>query len=79
MSAVAEGCVGTGTTAIEVVDGRESEVFVEDLAYCLMEQLYVFLRDGVDVTHGIASQTEGGVVVLYTCMLDEEQGGGDLR
>ena len=65
-------------TAIEVVGGRQGEVFVEDLAYCLVEQLHVFVGDGGDVAHGFASEAEGGVVAVGAGMLDEEQGGRDF-
>ena len=65
------------SAAVEVVGRRESEVFVEDLAYRLDEQLHVFVGNGGDVAHGFAAQAERGVVVVAAGMLDEEQGGGD--
>ena len=69
----AEGGVGTGTAAVTVVGGSETEVGREDGVGSLFKEGDETVTMDGDVGDGITADDERRVVAIRSGMLDEEQ------
>ena len=78
LSVAAHECEGTGVAGSQVVGGDEGDVGREDFCDLFVQQFVETRRVLCDGANGFATETERGVVVIASGMLDEQQGGGDF-
>ena len=70
--------VGAYAADLRVVGEAEGHIGVEELVEFFLQQSNESVAVNTDICYGLLVHRDGGVVVLYLCALDEEQGGAHL-